>query len=135
MPEEKPKVVFMLQDSAQGQGGVVYDCNGYPPIEEDNAEGFEAIGTWYKLGKGTIFVALTTTVEARQDILTNLLMSLRKSRIEEYGSPLAVARYPQRVDTEGFEEHAPRKRRATPAPPEPSLSAGFGSLRDRLKRR
>lgn len=135
MDERKPKVMLMLQDSTKGAGGLVIDCEGHTPVNEDDVEGLEVIGSWQKLGDGVIFLELTCAVEARQDVLINLLKDLRESRIREYGSPHILAKYPQATDTSGAGEQTRRRPVRTSAPVEPNVSAGFSSLRDKLKRR
>ena len=137
--QQKPKIKLMLQDSAKGASGLVLDCGTSYPIGKEDLDKLDPIGYWTKDGDGTSLITLTTTIEARQDTLINLLKKVRESRIAEFGSPYILAKYPNPASYDGTVGASSTKRVRNPRtqvnePDEPLLSSSIGSLRDRLKR-
>jgi len=79
--ERRPKVRFILQDSDHKDTGLVVDCSGSVPGDAEllkSHKNYEVIGTWNRLSCG-IVVEITTTIEARQDVLINLVKNLSES--------------------------------------------------------
>lgn len=78
----KPKLHLILEDSNNHDSGLVIDCGGSVPCDESmlsDHEHYEVVGSWQRLSCG-IVVDLTTSIEARQDILVNLLKTVYSIR-------------------------------------------------------
>lgn len=136
--DAKPKVFIVLEDSGINPTGVAYDTQGSIPAHMDDlgGQGFQAVGTWQRIDKGTIVVELTNSVDALQDVLIHLLEGIRKSRVETFGSASIYAKYTQRIDTDGVSEggkHVRQRVQTSASSPTPPVSLDY--LRDRLRRK
>lgn len=127
----KPKVILVLEhsDNSAVQIGLVYDCHGSTPINLSKCSeaGCEVVGTWGRLDEGVFYLELTTSVEARQDVLTQLIeeqcrnkaLMLEHRLFEPRGEPSPSGKH--RAPTEG-------------STPTLGTSANLNSLRAKLGR-
>ena len=148
MEQDKPKVILILEDSERTGWGVVKDCHGSMPI---NMSDCEVVGTWGLVDDGTFYVELTTTVEAQQDVLIQLIKERIEARRLEWGdNPPAPGRQPVRAKWDPTMSYLPTaeelaasagterrttSRAVTKVTVDREITKEFGSLRDRLKRR
>lgn len=88
--EYHAKARLVLEGSESQDWGLVKDCLGNVNFVPENAE---VVGTWHKHGEGTIWVGLTTSINALSDRAIQLLKELAEKR---YGQPAKprVARQP-----------------------------------------
>ena len=75
--EPKPSVILILEGSGTDEIGIVRDCLGTTPVDRSTCR---VVGTWSKISYGTIYVSLTTEVEARQDFLIQHLIKLEAEK-------------------------------------------------------
>lgn len=133
--ESKPKIRLILKDSEYADSGLVLDSLGTVPLEV--TKDYEPIGTWQRLRCG-IVVELTTTIEARQDILVNLLKSVSMHRsdsgtsvlpLHERESKISDYKVPYRSTQS---KHA-RTRTTRPQPQPNQFDGKFEELRRKLR--
>ena len=118
--EPKPKITLVLKDSEHADVGLVLDTLGTVPCElSDN---LEVIGNWQRLKIG-IVVELTTSVEARQDILINLLKELS---VPKYKSTVPVLPIHKRGLRDAEKTEAPKQQ-------EDTFTTKYEDLRRRLR--
>jgi len=111
--EFTPKAHLVLEGSERHDWGVVKDCHGNINIITEDAE---IVGTWNKYANGTIWVDLTTPLEALRDRAIQLYKELADARTESMN----------RLGITGPVKRAPRTVHEPKVKPE-------GSTLDRIK--
>lgn len=128
--DTKPKVSFILQDSEYKDIGLVIDCAGSVPGSLEQLmdhDKYEVIGSWQRLRCG-IVVELTTTIEARQDVLINLLKELSMHNVDSKTPVLPIRERQYHYNVSHTKHH-----QKTPVQPSTEFDTKYDDLRSRLR--